>query len=172
MEETVGESEEDLSEEEAWHLLMAEEEMDCWLEPEERIVINLARRETLETLIKVDLKDGNVMQGEAVVDTGSVLSFLSLEAMKKCAPHLLPLAEKYSARITGISGEDVEVLGTLTLPCLVAGRALVHQFVVADVVEPVLLGMDFLNMHRATWDWLTGELVYQVEKDPALEGMQ
>ena len=36
-----------------------------------------------------------------------------------------------------------------------------HAFVVADIVENVLLGVDFMRQHHATWDWLTGDLVYQ-----------
>ena len=36
-----------------------------------------------------------------------------------------------------------------------------HKLVVADVVEPILIGLDFMRSHRATWDWLTGDLVFQ-----------
>ena len=60
--------------------------------------------------------------------------------------------EEYPVRIHGITGEEVTVLGTLTLPCMVAGKAVEHQLVVADIVEPALLGLDFMRTHRATWD--------------------
>ena len=71
----------------------------------------------------------------------------------------------YKGVLHGITGEEVKVLGALTLPCQVAGKAVEHQLVVADIVEPVLLGLDFLRTIQATWDWNTGDLVYQEGSD-------
>ena len=121
----------------------------------EQVVERLIREETLVTIVKVDLLNGLVMEGEAVVDTGSVLSFLGADEIRAHAPELLKKLCPYPARITGISGEEVEILGSLLLPCIVAGRLQTHKFVVADVVEPFLIGLDFMRSHRATWDWLT-----------------
>ena len=147
----------ELDEDEAWRLLMEEDK-----EIETQIV-QLVRRETLLTWVKVDLLDGSVMEVEAVVDTGSVLSFLSAQALRTCSPALLKQVESCAVRVHGISGEDIDVLGTLTLPCVVAERAVCHKFVVAEIVEPVLLGVDFMSLHRATWDWEVGDLIYQTE---------
>lgn len=49
--------------------------------------------------------------------------------------------------------------------CPVAGRTQVHKFVVADIVESVLIGLDFMRLHRANWDWLKGGLVFREEGD-------
>ena len=125
------------------------------------IVIQFVRKETLITMVMIDLLDGNVMECEAVIDTGSVLSFLGLTAIQRCAPGLLNEVSQYNTRITGISGEQVSVTGLLKIPCQVAGKAVIHAFVVADIVENVLLGVNFMRPYQATRDWLTGDLVYQ-----------
>ena len=125
------------------------------------VIVPLVRKKTLLTRVKIDLLNGEVMEGEAVVDTGSVLSFISQEAVEKCAPELLQKVEPSAIMITGISGERVKSSGYIHLPCRIAGRVVSHRFVVAGIVEPVLIGVDFLKCHQATWDWTTGDLVYQ-----------
>ena len=153
-EESEYDSSEELDEDEAWRLLMEQERQT-------QVVVRRMRKETLVTHVRVDLPNGNVLEGEAVVDTGSVLSFLNIESLNAHAPDLLKALTYYPLRITGISGENVRVLGTVSLPCVVAGKAVEHRFVVADVVEPILMGLDFMQSNKATWDWLTGNLVYQ-----------
>ena len=86
-----------------------------------------------------------------MVDTGSVLSFVGFTAIQRCAPTLLDKVSEYDTKITGISGEQVSVTGLLKLPCQVAGKAVRHAFVVADIVENMLLGVDLMRQHQATW---------------------
>ena len=100
------EAEGELSEEDAGQLLLEQEQ-------EEQVVGRLIRKETLVTIVKVDLFNGLVMEGEAVVDTGSVLSFLGADKIKAQALELPKKLCSYPARITGISGEEVEVCGYL-----------------------------------------------------------
>jgi len=104
---------EEIGEDEAWRLMMEEDRLNEGGEP---LVVNLVRRETLLTQVKIDLKNGNMMEGEAVVDTGSVLSFLSASTIRSFAPELLKELNYYPVRITGISGENVDIMGTLLLP--------------------------------------------------------
>ena len=115
------------------------------------------KRETLLTVIVVDFLNGEVLETEAIVDSGSALSFLSLVAVQKCAPDLLDKVGHYHTRVHGVTGAAVKVVGAIELPCEVAERAVLHEFVIADIVEPVLLGVDFLRRHQATWDWLIGK---------------
>ena len=115
------------------------------------MVAHLVWKETIVTNMVLDTLNGEVIETEAVGDTGSALSLLSSKTVPRCAPELLAEVEDYPVRIQGITGK--EVLEALTLPCLVAGKA-----VVADSVEPALLGLDFLKVHQATWDWKTSVL--------------
>ena len=124
------------------------------------MVLKCISQETLYTRIMLDLLNGEVMECEAIVDTGSVLSIVSVEALKRNAAHLLAKLSRCTIEIHGVTGEEVRVAGLLEVPCKVAGKAIL-QFVVAGIVEPVLLGIDFMRKHKATWDWLIGDLVYQ-----------
>lgn len=72
------------------------------------------------TIVTEDLLDGHVMTGEGVLDTRSVLSFISADVPGKAAPSRLKELQPCQTRITGITGEEVNVLGTITLPCEVA----------------------------------------------------
>lgn len=51
------------------------------------------------------------------------------------------------------------MLGGTVVPCMIAGWA--YKFIVAHNVEPMLIGLDFLRSHRATWDWLIEDLGFQ-----------
>jgi len=156
---------EEREEETAWRLLL--EENARMEEEEETMIVNLFNRESLETQIKIQAKPDDIVECEAVVDTGSPLTFMSLENVKTFAPQLLKQTSPYPVRITGVTGEPVKVKGSITLACEVAGKTVSHEFVIADIVEPVLLGVDFMRKHQATWDWLAGELIYQ-EGEPTL----
>ena len=48
-------------------------------------------------------------------------------------------------------------------------QCVVHQFVVAKLVESALLGTDFLWKHQAIWDWKARELHYQWETPEVAE---
>ena len=75
-------------------------------------------------MVIFDLLDGNVIECEAEVDIGSVLSFVGLTAIQRCAPTLLNEVSQYEIKITGISGEEVSVTGLLKFPCQVAGKCM------------------------------------------------
>jgi hypothetical protein len=157
VEEEGSENEASITEEEAWELLQVEYDV-----PDVKI-IRLVKKDHWLTVVQVDLLNGEIMESEAVVDSGSVISFLSVQGLKQCAPGILEKVKRYPDKIIGVSGEAVEVVGTLELPCKVAGKNVVHEFVVGTIMEPVLLGYDFMSKHRARWDWTLGALVYQNE---------
>ena len=49
----------------------------------------------------------------------------------------------------------------ITLDCLVAGRDLSQDFVIASIVEPILIGLDFIVSHHASWNWHTRSIDFQ-----------
>ena len=55
----------------------------------EQVVVRLISKETLVTIVKVDLLNGLVMVGETAVDPGSVLSFLGADEIRAHASELL-----------------------------------------------------------------------------------
>ena len=78
-------------------------------------IIRLIKGETLLTVIKVDLLNGFIMEGEAIVDTGSVLSFLSTGIILQKAPSLIRQMKPWPGELIGITGRKLPVMGLLTL---------------------------------------------------------
>ena len=131
--------------------------------PQEEIIVRVIQSDLIQVAVQVDLKDGYMMQIMALIDTGSNISFMGQEVLEELAPHLLQKLVPFAKRVQGISGEVVPVKGSLSLACSIAGRTMVHEFVVAKIAETILPGMDFLCRHKAAWDWKIGELVFQDE---------
>ena len=113
----------------------------------DEVIICAAQSEIMEVAVHVDLRDGYMMQVMALIDTGSNISFMGQEVLEKLAPHLLQKLVPFARRVQGISGEVVPVKGSLSLMCSIAGRTMVHEFVIAETAESALLGMDFLRRH-------------------------
>ena len=67
----------------------------CWTrrgelhnqEEPEPVIVCLVCKETIVTNVVLDIL--NAIETEAVVDTGSAMSFLSSETVQRCAPELL-----------------------------------------------------------------------------------
>ena len=129
----------------------------------EEIIIYAIQTGRIEVAVHVDLKDGNMMQIMALVDTGSSISFMNQTVLEEVGSRLLQDTVPFAKRVVGISGEVVPVKGSLSLTCSIAGRTIVHEFIIAEIAETALLGMDFLQRHRAAWDWNIGEMVFQDE---------
>ena len=85
----VKDDSEELTEDEAWQLLLDQKgELHNQEEPEP-VIVCLVRKETIVTNVVLDILNAEVIETEAVVDTGSAMSFLSSETVQRCAPELL-----------------------------------------------------------------------------------
>ena len=84
----------------------------------------------LEVPIHVDLQDGYIMQVMGLVDAEYNASFLSQEFLECMVPHLLKQMTPFCQRVQGIMGEAIAVTGKGTMPCRIAKKCLVYEFVV------------------------------------------
>jgi transposase InsO family protein len=50
--------------------------------------------------------------------------------------------------------------GVLAISFTIEGRLFHHQFVVAEMIEQALLGVDFMNKYHLNWDWNAGKVVF------------
>ena len=126
--------------------------------------VELARR--LETLARAAGRPhripGTLAQSKIVtmlLDTGAPCSlmpkklFLQLQQFK---PNLTLTATTRALR--GVEGTPLQVLGTAVVDVEIAGRFLLVPFTVVDVVQEVILGMDFLHLDGVEWNVAKGEL--------------
>ena len=129
------------------------------------ITIHLAGSDHQTTWLHLGIDLPNPTRLKAVLDTGSSVSFLSHEVLSVTAPDLLNYTTPCPCRFAGIAGDSVHTYGMITVPCEIAGRKCNQLFVVADIVEGALLGLDFINEHKVSWDHWKNELKYGIPKD-------
>ena len=97
-----------------------------------------------------------------LVDTGAAVSLASTtlwDKLHRQSPGLSLLST--SCCIRTVSGDRAHVRGRLILELELAGQFYVHQFIVADVAENMILGLDFLRKHQVDCDWGRGVLRFQ-----------
>ena len=101
--------------------------------------------------VMFDFYPKGIVEIQAILDSGSSVSFLSKELLIQHAPHYLGQLLPCPTKFKGVEGSGLQVAGILYITCRVNERVLAHHFVVADLVESVLLGLDFMNQYRVNY---------------------
>ena len=57
-----------------------------------------------------------------------------------------------SVQIKCANGEQVNVLGRIELPIVIAGLRLRNEFIVSDQISEIVFGCEFLRANRCQWD--------------------
>ena len=94
-----------------------------------------------------------------LVDTGAAVSLASTalwDRLHSQSSGLTLLSTNCCIRT--VSGDRARVRGRLVLEVELAGQYYVHQFIVADIEENMILGLDFLRKHQVDCDWGHGVL--------------
>ena len=94
-----------------------------------------------------------------LIDSGASVSVMSTKCWNKLETahperKLLPTDTK----IRTASGEEVPAVGCLLANVDLAGAKYLHQFLVVNVAEDVILGLDFLARYNVDCDWQQGLL--------------
>ena len=108
-----------------------------------------------------------------LVDSGATVSVLSTvmwEVLRSEVPGLTLMPTR--CRIRTVSGELAHVLGTVVLEMELGERFYIHQFVVMDVEENLILGMDFIQKFQVDCDWRRGVLSLRGEEVQACRRYQ
>ena len=123
--------------------------------------ICLDRLPNLEVLVGISISGNRKLLINGIFDTGAQVSLLSEKLLKENVPQLLEQMSPCKTLVTGAAGKTIPVVGELTLSCQIGDRNVSQKFIVADVVIPMLLGLDFITRYKASWDWKLGKLVFQ-----------
>jgi hypothetical protein len=105
---------------------------------------------------------------KAIIDTGSPVCFLSEKLLMKMAPEELNKLKPCPISFKGISGKSFNNQGIYLATFNIGGKVVQHPFVIAQICETALLGIDFIQKYRVAWDWWSekvtlGETVCFVE---------
>ena len=123
--------------------------------------INAGEGTYLEVLIKLPLKRQYGIILDGCFDTGAQVSVIDENLIRSTLPELLPEVIQGTCKLHGAGGTTIPVLGTIKLACIIEGRNLEQEFVVAPIVKPMFLGLDFMRKHKASWDWHKNRMIFQ-----------
>jgi transposase InsO family protein len=90
---------------------------------------------------------------KAIIDTGSPVCFLSEKVLRKLAPLELDNLKPCPISFKGISGESFGNRGIFLATVKVGNKVVQHPFVIANICESALLGIDFIQKYKLAWDW-------------------
>jgi hypothetical protein len=124
------------------------------------VVVKMCGSKHIRVNIEMDLNQVGIVDVNAVLDTGSEVSFLHREILTKNAPELLEQLQTCPLRFSGIGGNALPVDGLLPVTFKVEGKIIHHHFVIADISEEALLGLDFYNKYKVNWDWLRRRITF------------
>jgi hypothetical protein len=89
--------------------------------------------------------EGKAMQ--MIVDTGSNISIVTPQLLRNLAKDL-SCVQPVPNCLKSVTGEKLNLLGTITLKFAIGNREILQSFYVADISESCILGLDFLQQQR------------------------
>ena len=95
-----------------------------------------------------------------LVDSGATVSVLSTalwEALHRKCPGWTMLSTDCCIRT--VSGEFAKARGRVVLEVELGERFYTHQFIVMDIMEEMILGMDFIQKYQVDCNWRRGVLI-------------
>ena len=116
-----------------------------------------APADSKEIRLGVDWLGGRL---ECLVDTGATTSLVSTEWWKRNG-RPGELRQVATPRVTMADGTELKVLGRCGGEMKVEGRVYWARFIVAEIDEEAILGMDFLVEHRVLIDAATKKLRFE-----------
>ena len=102
----------------------------------------------------------------ALVDTGSSVTLISKSFWVKVQHSPLTLDPVLKSPIVSVDGSPVTVFGRTTATFVIDGRELCHSVYIADVESDVVLGLDFLRVHRCIVDPANLSVTLPARSDP------
>ena len=97
-----------------------------------------------------DLYKGKKLEGKTarmIVDTGSNISIVTTQLLRNTAKDLSRVQPVPNC-LRSVTGEKLNLLGTITLRLEIGNREILQSFYVADISESCILGLDFLQQQH------------------------
>ena len=94
-----------------------------------------------------------------LVDTGSNLSCIQKSLLDSLDQDFISYGTSEYEKVRGIGGHLINILGTAILPLKIGDCIFYQKFYIFDkILHPLLLGIDFLKMHKCTLNFETKSL--------------
>lgn len=86
---------------------------------------------------------------QIVVDTGASNTIVRTDLIQK----LKSISPSRKFVITTANGESIDVRGEVMVQIEIGSMSIPHKVFVAEITDPIILGMDFLDAHKAVLDF-------------------
>ena len=93
-----------------------------------------------------------------LVDTGAECSFISTYYFMTALKEYYPL-QSTLVKLKAVNNSSVRVEGSVDLNIVIGKKQVRHTFIVADISDTAILGMDFLRQYKCTWNWESNSLI-------------
>jgi predicted aspartyl protease len=128
-----------------------------------QVVVNSNLEQTAEIFVRTEIFERNVM---AILDTGCEMSIIISLLMDST-----PL-EETNLKLYAANGTDIPLLKTVKIPIVIEGYSTMAKVVVSDVIDELILGVDWLTTQGCVWDFKKatlniGEWQIPVRRRPA-----
>ena len=134
------------------------------------IIVSFTSHPHLDVRVCVQNKSGYMITLHGPYDTGSQLSFLNVNVWKsnEWSTNLRP----YGRKVRGAGGNEIPTFGVIELPCIIEGKEIKQDFVLASICEQVLLGLDFMMDYQASWNMRENRIKYEDWDEPPISFYQ
>ena len=99
-----------------------------------------------------------------LVDTGCTNTVLSTSMFNELPEHVRAGLRAVSGSATAANGNSIPTHGWIKLKGRIRNQPIETDFMVADILEDAILGLDFLEKEEATISFKTAELTYRGKK--------
>lgn len=119
-------------------------------------IINTAATTLYGNKVIIELKGVSI---KALVDSGASVSCIAQSLFQEHSNDQQLESPKVS-KVQGVGGNQIRVLGQVSLQFLIGSKSVSHKFLVLDsMVQPIILGLDFLQAQSASIDLGANKLI-------------
>jgi hypothetical protein len=113
-------------------------------------------------LYRIPVRIGN-FTSRALIDMGAATSIISPNLLSKIFPSVIqPITNKSTITLSGFNGSSTESAGRFKVPLILRNNHhYLHDFyVVPNITDECILGLDFMHKYGVKFDGKTGSISY------------
>ena len=118
-------------------------------------------------MVKIKLKGSNCTEN-LLYDSGAQVSLISKKSFRKIEKSKRPEKIDFKLSCSGISGNNVKVLGCYLFRIKILGREVTHPLFVVDKIhgQAGVIGIDFIKRHKLGLDVITNQPYFKTIVEP------
>ena len=103
-----------------------------------------------------------------LVDSGANVSILSKQTIENLPYFIKPKLEPVNTSLISLTGESTPFLGKTEVEICIGNQKVKHTFLIADIKQDGILGLDFLTKNKCDLMFSKGYIVLHGERIPCI----